>query len=153
MKTLRDRFFAKIVTDAPGAGKGGCWLWTAARNSSGMGCLNVDGKTRVAHAFAYEMLIGAIPSRKVLHHTCGNLLCVNPAHLEPITRRESTVRGKSPAAVNAKKTHCKNGHALEGENLYVKDVPRGDLRGKKRLCKTCQREEQRRYRAGRVRKK
>ena len=61
---------------------------------------------------------------------------------------------KNPIEVNASKKKCNHGHPLSGKNLYVKDVPRGTgdnrRRKKKRLCKTCLREAQRRYRAKRT---
>lgn len=40
--------------------------------------------------------------------------------------------GKSPAAENSTKTHCKHGHPLSGDNLYLR--PDGD-----RGCRECRR--------------
>ena len=36
-----------------------------------------------------------------------------------MTNRENTLRGTSFAAINARKTHCKNGHELSGDNLKL----------------------------------
>ena len=56
-----------------------------------------------------------------LHHrsTCRNRWCQNPAHWRVITRRRQRARGRSPSAVNARKTHCIRGHELAGRNLLI----------------------------------
>ena len=82
-----------------------------------------------SHTYAWELANGPIPAGLQLDHLCRVGLCVNPAHLEPVTGRVNTLRGTSPAAVNAAKTHCINGHLLDGDNLY--------LEGSKRKCRTC----------------
>jgi hypothetical protein len=70
---------------------GGCWKWTAARSSSGYGTFSIGSKGRFqvyAHRFAFEIGGGEIPECYELHHVCGNKLCVNPAHLKPVTPKE-----------------------------------------------------------------
>jgi hypothetical protein len=78
----------------------------------------------------YEALVGPIPDGLFLDHTCRNRNCVNPQHLDPVTNKENILRGEGSPAKNARKTHCKNGHPLKGENL---------VRGSKgeRVCRTC----------------
>lgn len=76
------------------------------------------------------MEVGPIPEGMDLDHTCRNRGCVNPEHLEPVTTQVNTLRGIGPTAENARKTHCKHGHPLEGDNLYVD--PEG-----KRKCRAC----------------
>lgn len=44
---------------------------------------------------------------------------------------ENIRRGISPSALNASKTHCKNGHEFSGDNLRV--TPGGT-----RKCRRCQ---------------
>lgn len=52
------------------------------------------------------------------------------------------------AAKHAAQTRCKRGHPLSGENLYLYDHRRADGRVYRlRMCKACQRERGRRYRA------
>lgn len=121
-----DRFWAKVDKE----GHAGCWIWTGAR-LSGYGMFWEDGRTRRAHRFAYELLVGGIPEGLVLDHLCRNPECVNPGHLEPVTQRENTMRGEGFAPVNAAKTHCKHGHSLTEDNVYRR-------RDGRRMCRPCQ---------------
>jgi hypothetical protein len=85
-----------------------------------------------AHRFAYELFVDEIPDGLTLDHLCRNPRCVNPGHLEPVTQRENTLRGISPVAVNAAKTHCKHGHLLDEANTYMTNAG-------SRQCRTCNR--------------
>lgn len=66
----------------------GCWIWRGKPTRAGHGQINRDGKTVTAHRYFYEQLVGEVPEGIHLHHTCPNRLCVNPAHLVPMTRGE-----------------------------------------------------------------
>src|SRR5262245_2817351 len=105
-------------------GVGECWEWTGFRIWNGYGRFwksqrnNVRGKWILAHRVSYELVIGKIPKNMVLDHLCRNRLCVNPYHLEVTTFRDNILRGNGLAAMQAKQTHCKRGHLLEGDNLY-----------------------------------
>jgi hypothetical protein len=79
----------------------------------------MDGRTWAAHRAAYTLLVAPIPDGLTIDHLCRNTSCVNPAHLEPVTQRENGLRGTSPAAVNARKVECVNGHPLSGDNLHI----------------------------------
>jgi hypothetical protein len=136
------RFWAKVQkTD-------GCWLWTGALASGYgyFGRMTPNGpKNFLAHRIAYEQLVGLIPAGLVIDHLCRNRRCVNPAHMEPVTIRENLLRGESPPAQNARRTHCKYGHEYTKENTSVYHA--------KRFCLTCRkinnhrRYEQRKLRA------
>ncbi len=119
------RLFAKIERDP----ETGCWNWTASTRQ-GYGQIwtpSRPGPRRIlqAHRAMYELANGAIPDGLDLDHLCRNTLCVNPEHLEPVTRRENVLRGTGPAALNARKMTCSRGHPL---------APTGDGR---RYCPTC----------------
>lgn len=69
----------------------GCWIWQGKARSGkqrSYGLATANGKRTRAHRAVYEELVGPIPGGHDLHHTCGEPLCVNPAHLEPIAVSE-----------------------------------------------------------------
>ena len=70
----------------------GCWEWVAG-TSDGYGQFWVKGSNMSAHRYAYELLIGPVPNGLDLDHLCMCRRCVNPAHLEPVTRAENNARG------------------------------------------------------------
>lgn len=74
----------KIVDD------GHCWRWTGAKNPKGYGSTSkgAGGGTMLAHRKAYMRAVGAIPEGFEIDHLCENTSCVNPAHLEAVTRQE-----------------------------------------------------------------
>lgn len=100
-------------------GKDDCWPFLSSIGRTGCGRFYYRGKCHDAYRIGYTLLVGPIPDGKHLHHTCENRICVNPAHLIPVTRREHYVEF-SPnhiAYTNARKTHCPAGHLLAGNNL------------------------------------
>lgn len=136
----RERFWSKVSkTD-------GCWLWEASRTRAGYGRFATNGRTVSAHRFAYELQRGQIPDGLQLSHLCGIRHCVNPDHLEPVTTREVLVRGNTPAARNAAKTHCPKGHAYTAENTYIAPPNASNPNGF-RGCRTCKRESRRAHEA------
>jgi hypothetical protein len=116
----------------------GCWAWTGAltqrrpRGGWGYAIADIGGKTTQVHRAMYEHHRGPIPDGLTLDHLCRVRRCVNPAHLEPVTGQENTLRGVGPTAENAVKTHCPKGHSYEGLNLYI------DKSGR-RHCRECRR--------------
>lgn len=107
-----------------------CWLWAAAIGPDGYGCFWALSSMVKAHRFAYESSVGPIQVGLQIDHLCRVRSCVNPSHLEPVTQRENIMRGTSPSAMHARKTHCPNGHTYEGGNLYLN--PSGS-----RACRAC----------------
>lgn len=72
----------------------GCWVWQGAvwRNGYGKTSTEVNG-TRLAHRALYVEHRGEIPEGMDLDHLCRNRLCVNPDHLEPVSRAVNLDRG------------------------------------------------------------
>lgn len=103
---------------------GPCWLWKGQVAPDGYGHLSVHDQTRMAHRLMYEHLVGPIPDGLQLDHLCRVRHCVNPAHLEPVTPRENTMRGNTAARANSIKTHCPRGHEYTLGNTYIKNGSR-----------------------------
>jgi len=99
----------------------------------------------MAHRFAYEYCMGAIPEGLQLDHLCRNTFCVRPEHLEPVSGKINLLRGNTINAANARKTHCIRGHPYSGDNLYIYEKTGA------RACKECMRIHYREYRAAKCR--
>lgn len=111
----------------------GCWIWSGRMDRDGYGRLDVAGRNVLAHRLSYEASVGPIPGDLTLDHLCRVTACVNPAHLEPVSRGENTMRGDTIPARYAARTHCNYGHPFDAANTaYPK---RGG-----RACKTCRRQ-------------
>lgn len=106
----------------------GCLTWQRAKSSRGYGDLWANGRLQRAHRVAWELANGSIPADLTVDHLCRTKACVDPTHMEIVTREENSRRG----SVNTGKTHCRHGHELAGDNLYLK--PAGG-----RACRTCKR--------------
>lgn len=123
VESLGTRAAARIVTSTPGD----CWTWIGKLDRDGYGRLD----RMMAHRFVYEALVGPIETGLDLDHLCRVRDCVNPEHLEPVTRSENNKRK------NASKTHCKHGHEFTAENTRASNG--------KRECRACQRMASARY--------
>ncbi len=102
----------------------------------------VGNKSKKAHRVAYEQAVGPIPAGLTIDHLCRNRRCVNPEHMEPVTRRVNTMRGDGPTARHARQTTCKSGHPFDEVNTYR-------WRGG-RKCRACNRAAVARYKEAQV---
>lgn len=141
-RTTAERFWSKVTRSSPND----CWLWTGAVGGHGYGNFWADGRYYRAHRWSYENCVGPIPDGLTLDHVrargCRSKLCVNPAHLEPVTSALNTERGdalKNALAKKAAQDTCKHGHPLSGDNLYVQ--PKNGYR----YCRTCQKRRRSEY--------
>ena len=77
--TLLENFWAKVnkTEDA-----NECWEWTGARNKDGYGAIKSNGLIMYVHRLSVVLAGRRLPDEKIVHHTCGNRLCVNPEHLQ-----------------------------------------------------------------------
>lgn len=76
----------------------GCWNWRYGKDIYGHGRLHGGASgAEYAHRFAYRQYLGPIPAGESVIHTCGNLACINPEHLQaaPLGRSIVTARRRS----------------------------------------------------------
>jgi hypothetical protein len=107
---------------------GTCWSFTGITTPYGRIAKAQDSYT---HRLGWKLLRGPIPEGRELHHRCGIYACWNPDHLELVTHAENQW--------HLRKTHCKHGHPLYGENLRI--GPNGV-----RACRACNAAKQRAFR-------
>lgn len=103
------------------------------------------------------MFVGPIPEGQTIDHLCHkhdeceggtgcpHRLCCNPSHLGVAPMVTNAMRGNSPFAKNARKTHCPKDHPYDEANTVIENG--------KRVCRTCKLEKLRRLRQKRREKK
>lgn len=119
-----DRFADKVaLTDS------GCLEWIGGKTIGGYGVFSVEpsrknAKRDMAYRWSYEHHGGVIPDGYDIDHLCRNRACVNPDHLEAVTRQENILRAA------AQITKCPQGHAYDDANTLVNDKGH-------RSCRAC----------------
>lgn len=122
-----ERLMRWVVTD------GTCWRATRGLRKDGYCQIQLTGKRApkvLGHRLVFEHFVGPIPDGLELDHVwargCRFRSCVNPAHLEPVTRSVNVLRGTSPQrtaeyydALWENRTHCPNGHELAAVGIHV----------------------------------
>jgi hypothetical protein len=114
-----------------------CWNFKSLK-SNGYGQIRIGAKNVLAHRFSYEVNNGKIQEGLDLDHLCKNRKCVNPLHLQIVTRRENLLRGDTITKYNSEKQVCPKGHPYSGNNLLL--IFRKKRRTFSRECKICHRE-------------
>jgi hypothetical protein len=126
----------------------GCWRWDGPLHigkypiAAGHGKHSIAGE-QYAHRASYRLWVGEIPESQRIVWTCGDEPCINPQHLKAIPQIE-VCRGSeawdesqdcwkhAPRGPRGHASHCRRGHAMSGENLYI--TPTG-----LRHCVACRR--------------
>mgnify|MGYP003577381022 CR=1 FL=1 len=77
-----------------------CWVWQRYKDKHGYGLLSPNSPyERRAHREYFKRARGYLPYGLDLDHLCRVTSCVNPAHLEPVTRQINIHRGKMAALI------------------------------------------------------
>jgi hypothetical protein len=125
----------------------GCREWAGGLYPNGYGKLGAEiNGTTLAHIAFYVEACGPVPDGLELDHLCRNRACVNPDHLEPVTRSVNIQRGVA-ARLAERGGRCVHGHDLTEPDAWHVE------RSGARYCKECWRIKYRaasaRYRAKR----
>ena len=131
-KVIVDRFMIQVMPEP----NTGCWFWMGFVDQKGYGGAYHGGRMRYAHRVSVELFRGPIPKGLEIDHLCRVTGCVNPSHLEAVTKYINMERGMNPAAINKRKTHCKRGHEFTESNTR-RFTTKGGRQG--RECKECKR--------------
>lgn len=101
----------------------GCWLSSGGCTSRGYPSMQFGARHIGLYRALYEMYIGGIEEGCDVHHKCRTPACVNPNHLEMLSRADHR------RLQLTEQTHCKNGHEFTPENT--------GWWGGRRLCRAC----------------
>ncbi len=127
---------------------GECWVWIGyIHKKDGYGRYRLPNMKwdKTAHRVVYELYNDIeIDSDMTIDHLCLNKKCVNPKHLEVVSRSENSRRARLVDTDSTKMKrikagfrggyngdYCKRGHRLE-------DISWSN--GQRRLCRQCHRE-------------
>lgn len=125
--TAEARFRSYCITD-----ENGCWLWQGALSHNGYADrISVEGKRMRPTHYALALAGRPVPDGLEIDHLCMIPSCVNPDHLEAVTRSENERRK------HAARPTCRNGHPKD-------ESPRYTGRGRDE-CQVCRREASARY--------
>lgn len=134
--TLPPHVFRRLNFDSE------CWLFTGPLRKDGYARVSVGDKMVYLHVFVWERFNGRKPYGFELDHlTCRNRSCCNPGHLEAVSKTVNISRGET-GKNSYSKTHCPQNHPYDQANTYV-------TKEGKRVCRSCNRDRQRKYKAGR----
>lgn len=71
--------------------EGDCLIWTGTWGTS-CGVICVKGRMESVHRVAYRVWVGPIPPKHDVIRTCGDGDCIEPSHLQAVTRSERMKR-------------------------------------------------------------
>lgn len=108
----------------------GCWEWQNKRTVGGYGITMWRSRSWVVTRLILAATIGSFDQDLDACHSCNYPGCVNPSHLRVDSHRENILdASRAMRFPNQRKTHCKRGHPLSGDNLYISKQGRA--------CKEC----------------
>ncbi len=92
---IKERFFNRIWKNP----FSGCWEWVA-ESSKGYGIFSYKGKDWRAHRFSFHYFKDILLEGYEIDHVCCNPHCVNPDHLDQVTKEEHWYRTMHRRKIN-----------------------------------------------------
>ena len=99
----RDYILERIVVDK----LSGCWVWQKAR-SQGYGRMRWGSEFWSVHRFSYHYLVAYLHKASVVHHTCSNRACCNPAHLAAVSHHDNVAEMRGRAFYEEELAHLRD---------------------------------------------
>ena len=134
MSDLTEEIIARFKAKLGPRTSTGCIEYEGTRCRLGYGQFPINKVNKIASRIAWMVFCGPIPKGKLVLHNCDNPPCCNVEHLRLGTHEENmadmVARGRGRNS-KVEKTHCKSGHLLSGDNLYI-----NPFKGQ-RVCRTC----------------
>lgn len=122
LATELHRFMSKVSVEP----NTGCWLWLGHVKPDGYGMFCLGGM-HSAHRVSFVHFHGDVPDGAEIDHRCRQRCCVNPDHLEAVTREENIRRA---VGYRRHPESCPQGHRYSGDNLIIK-------KNGTRRCRAC----------------
>lgn len=104
--------------------RSGCWMWTGSKCDRGYGIARMFGSVYMVHRLYFTLVSGPVDTSLDLDHLCRTKACLNPAHLEPVTKRTNIRRARGFFGPD---THCCNGHERTTEKQLHNEGRSDDL--------------------------
>lgn len=117
---MNDELFARVMAHVIEVGE--CWEWQGALKVSGTTPMLQWGGRTISVRRALLLAAGVRLGVRVATCRCGNELCVNPAHLEAITRAKLAKRSAVAAPLNVLRQSKLSARARERSKLTLEIV-------------------------------
>ena len=98
--------------------KNGCWIWDGVL-SRGYPKITINYERYYVHRIAFKIFNGHLMKHLEIDHLCRVTRCINPSHLEQVSKYVNNMRSNSLTAIYARRKKCPKGHE------YTRYTPKG----------------------------
>lgn len=99
-----------------------CWPWIGNKNGTNAR-FDVGGRRVSAQRYAYELVHGPVDKDDSVLRTCPTTMCVNPAHLDVVSRSEAgRITASAPRGAAPRESHQRWRLGWIAEELHAPGV-------------------------------